>query len=105
MRLNAFTAGSQGLPDVAVLPTGFVVVWTGAGMSDPDYGIFGRRLSPDGAALGDEFRVNVSTPNFQGSPRVSSTAAGGFVVTWVNYSAGPSKSDVFVRRFGASGEA
>jgi hypothetical protein len=61
---------------------GFVVAWyANIAPGDPSTGVFARRFSAAGAALGPEFLVSVPT-GFQGSADVASDGVGNFVVTW-----------------------
>ena len=102
--VNAFTLYGQDLPSVAVDGDGdFVVVWTSYGQDGSFVGVFGRRFSSSGTALGNEFQVNVFTMSIQSLPAVSMDAEGDFVVAWS--SPDSSMSGVFARRFASSGTA
>src|SRR3954469_21371520 len=60
--LNSYSTGNQYHPSVAAGPSGdFVVVWESAGQDGSGGGIFGRRFSSAGAALGGDFQVNTCT--------------------------------------------
>jgi hypothetical protein len=80
-RVNAATTGAQTQPRVASAPGGdFVVVW-----AQPDgdgNGVFARRYTGAGGAVGSEFRVNDATTGAQGSPAVAMDAFGRFRVVW-----------------------
>jgi hypothetical protein len=102
-RVNTYTTGGQGAPDVAVGPTGaFVVVWRGAGTGDP-HGVFARRFDAGGAALGGEFRVNEWTTSTQSYPSVAADGDGRFVVVWDSIR--PGTQAVMARRYDAFGAA
>ena len=60
-------------PDVVQDERGaFVVVWhDGCGKDLSAYGIFGRRYSSAGGAIGDEFQVNTFTSGIQSYPSVA----------------------------------
>lgn len=77
---NTTTAGSQVKPSVALDDSGgFVVTWTGPDGSGT--GVFGRRYSSGGGAVGQEFRINGTTASNQ----LNSAIAGGtgaMVVAW-----------------------
>src|SRR5439155_24349152 len=74
--VNAYTAGAQGYPAVAVDGVGnFVAVWEGAGPGD-DAGIFGQRYDSTGTPLGGEFRVNTYTTGTQGHAAVAADGVG-----------------------------
>ena len=61
----------------------FVVTWASEGQ-DPDgsWGIYARRFSAMGVALGSEFRVNTNTANDQTSPSVAMDSFGDFIIVW-----------------------
>jgi hypothetical protein len=102
-RVNTYTTGGQGAPDVAARPTGdFVVVWRGAGPGDP-HGVFARRFDSGGAALGGEFRVNEWTTSAQSYPSVAADGGGAFVVAWDSVL--PGTTAVIARRYDAFGGA
>jgi hypothetical protein len=103
-RVNAYTAGQQGVPDVASDPTGnLVVVWSSLGQDGSNYGVFGRRYDASGAP-GLEFRVNTHTTHFQESPAVAMAADGSFVVVWESYGQDSSNSGgIFAQRYDAAG--
>ncbi len=105
--LNTYTTGLQGFGGLAVEANGsFVAVWfDNSGDRDGSgSAIFGQRFDPSGNRLGSEFQVNSYTTGFQGSPSVSVSPAGGFVVAWATDGDG-SAFAVFSRRFDASGNA
>ena len=103
-RVNAYTAGQQGRPDVASDPTGnLVVVWSSLGQDGSNYGVFGRRYDPSGAP-GLEFGVNTHTTHLQQSPAVAMAADGSFVVAWESYGQDSSTSGgIFAQRYDAAG--
>jgi hypothetical protein len=84
--VNAFTAGTQAEPRVAVDPAGnFVVAWSGAG-ADDDNGVFARAFRADGTPLGPDFWANTGgAGGFQTSPDVALAADGRFVVVWYGF--------------------
>ena len=84
IRVNTTTAGHQRNASVAMDADGdFVVVWESQGQdSDGSTGIFGRRFSSAGQALGGEFRVHTSTAGEQINPEVATDHFGNFVVVW-----------------------
>ena len=85
--VNTFTNNSQHAPAAAVLVNGnVVVVW---GSFDQEavgslQGVYGQLLSPTGAKVGAEFRVNQFTAFNQRLPAVAALADGRFVVAWVS---------------------
>ena len=76
----------------------FVVVWRRSGSS---YDIAGRRFDSAGNPVGGEFVVNSVTTGTQFRADVTVAPDGSFVVAWM--SDGPTQTDVFARRFDASG--
>ena len=87
-------------PDVAVLSDGSaVVVW--ADYRNNNWDIFGRRLSSEGAFIGDDFRINIDgTTGQQHAPRIAAFDGGGFVVVWYDNRMG--NDDIFFQRFDSS---
>jgi hypothetical protein len=68
-RVNSFSTDSQLHPSVAAAADGgFVVVWSSSGQDGSGYGVFGQRYDSGGTALGNEFRVNSFTTNYQRQP-------------------------------------
>ncbi len=100
-QVNTYTTGRQRSPDVAVTSTGeLVVVWQGQGPST-DYGIHGRRLQPDGTAIGEE--LSISDGDSQGrSPEVAVDHDGGFLVVYSRFN-GSTRGDIQGRRFTSTG--
>jgi hypothetical protein len=98
-RVNTYTTGLQNAPAVASDSSGnFVVVWSN-GSQDPSGGISGQRYADTGEPVGQEFRVNTFTTNFQGQPAVASDAAGNFVVVWESLNQDGSSYGVFGQRY------
>ena len=103
-RVNAYTTGSQSLPDVAADPSGnFVVVWASDSQDGSSQGVFGQRYLSSGVPVGPEFRVNTSTTGHQGHPSVAADATGGFVVAWHSYVQVGVDSAILGQRFASSG--
>jgi len=87
--VNAYLAGSQVQPDVAMDPLGnFVVVWSGRGPiganGQTDHaGVFFRRFASNGTPLDISDRVAATyTKGTQAMPSVAMDGQGNFVVTW-----------------------
>jgi hypothetical protein len=86
----------------------FVVVWTAVQNSDGfGGGIFARRYSSAGEALGDRFQVNSFTggnyAGSQGAPEVAAARNGDFVVVWQSASTATDVNPIFGQRFASSG--
>lgn len=103
-QVNQYTQGHQFLADVSADANGeFVVAWESI-QEGNSTGIYARLFEVDTAPRGDEFQVNVYTPQTQGWPLVSRNPAGDFVVAWSEQNFGqPEVLGVFARRFDASG--
>lgn len=79
---------THGGPEITALANGgFVVTYAGLGFSDPfasGLDVYARIFGPGGDALGDAFRVNLSSAGAQGSSIVSETSDGGFIVLYAD---------------------
>ena len=108
-QVNTYTTDRQQEPDVAFHDEGFVVVWNSVGSpgSDVDgFSVQARRYLESGETLGDQFQVNVTTSNNQGSPRVAAWQDGRFVVVWQSQLAtDPPDQGVAGRLYAADGSA
>ena len=105
-RVNTHTIGDQlGSGPFTVDGYGdtFVVVWQSEAQDGDQSGIVAQRFSNDGTPLGNEIPVNSYTTGRQFSPAVAMQGDGSFVVVWV--SDGAEETDLFARRFDASGVA
>ncbi len=101
--VNATTSGHQERPDVAMDAVGnFVVVWDGESPSDSK-GVYGRRFSAAGAALGGDFRANTQTSDEQTEAAVAMSGDGRFVVTWDSKNQDGSSAGVYRQEYTASG--
>jgi hypothetical protein len=83
----------------------FVVVWhsdqpPAAERTD----ILGQRYSRLGRKVGPAFRINTTVTSEQLTPSIAHDSKGSFVVVWQSYLAG-TKTGIYGRRFGASGNA
>jgi hypothetical protein len=78
-RVNTARAGDQAKPSIAMGTDGaFVVAWEGV---DADRkGVFARRFTASGAAIGGEFRVNAATSGDQDEPTAAIAGDGSFVI-------------------------
>ena len=95
-------------PQVAAADAGdFVVVWERLGAAaDGSYrGIFGRRFSAAGVALGPEFQVNTFTTSNQDAAALAADGAGNFVVVWQSNGQDGSGQGIFAQRYDAAGAA
>jgi hypothetical protein len=79
-----------------------IIAW--ADSRNGDFDVFARRLSPAGAPLGADFRVDqAAAGNMAISPAVGADSADRFIVAWADRRGG--NYDVYARRFDASGAA
>ncbi|MGL4513012.1 MAG: peptidylprolyl isomerase [Lacipirellulaceae bacterium] len=103
-QVNETTRGDQVGPAVATAANGsFVVVWSGRGVGDKE-GVFLRRYSASGVALGGEQLVNQTLSGAQSEAAIAMAADGSFAVAWSGAGAGDS-TGVFLRRYSAAGVA
>jgi hypothetical protein len=105
-QVNTYTTERQLRPVVDLDADGdFVVAWHSFGQDGSFYGVFARRYSAAGAALGAEFMVNTTTASLQSYPSVAADSDGDFVLAWTsNYQDGD-MTGIFARRFGSTGAA
>ncbi len=76
--VNAYTTGSQVQLAIDCDASGrSVAVWY-----DGNNGIVGRRISPQGSLVGQEFEIYRSQVNPPQTPDIALSETGGFVVTW-----------------------
>ena len=103
-QINSTTAGGQYSARVASAPgRGFVVVWASLD-NGADQDVRGRLFAPDGAPVGEDFRVHEITAGNQGGADVAMGDDGGFVVVWSSDGGEPGTDgfDIQARRFDAS---
>jgi len=102
--VNSYTGGNEFYPSIAALSNdGFVVTWQGSHDGDAS-GVFARRFSSTGAAVGTEFQVNTYTSADQILPALTGGIAGDFTVVWASGSGFVgSDNDVFAQRYASDG--
>jgi hypothetical protein len=102
--VNEYTTDVQTFPVVAVhTDSESAVVWHSSGQDGSSFGIYGRRFSSTGVALGNEFRANTYTTGNQGNPAVAYRADGSFVVVWNSDGQDGSGLGIFARHVDAAG--
>ena len=88
--VNTVTNGSQIGSNISALNDGgFIVVWTDASLEGADTSVSGvkaQRFDANGTKIGDEFLVNTSVANGQGTAQVATLPSGRYVVTWTDSS-------------------
>ncbi|NLS96608.1 MAG: hypothetical protein GXX96_31110 [Planctomycetaceae bacterium] len=106
--VNQNVSGHQRNASIAMDADGdFVVVWESEGTSfDGSWDVFARRYDSMGRALGDEFRVNSTTPANQVNPTVAMDDRGAFVIAWATSGQDFSFfNDVYAQRYDRFGVA
>jgi hypothetical protein len=100
-QVTTYTTSAETPWDVAVDADGdFVVVW-----GNGSFGIFGRRFSSAGTALGSEFQVS-TYPAVQSQANVDMNSSGAFVVAWDSQWQDDGVAfGFFARRFNSAGAA
>lgn len=90
-------------PGVAVAGDGsVVVVWSADGVDGSMSAVQGRRMSADGAPVGEAFTVNQHTKSNQRDPVVATTGNGSVIIAWISEDQRFENSvDVVARRFDA----
>ncbi len=100
MQVNQFDEGIQDLPEIGLDGNGvYIVVWQSFTPDFIDQGIYGRRLSPGGRFLGDEFRISQEEEAYQDFPAVTGLPDGGFLATWETLGQDGSGFGIYARRF------
>jgi len=103
LRVNSKTDGQQYSAAIAGNAEGFLVVWSGSPDGSYD-GVFGRRLTPDGAPVGEDFQVNTVDFLHQFSASVAVGPEGPFAVAWATGELSANgETDIAVRFFDDSG--
>src|SRR5688572_7300122 len=104
LQVNTRTSSFQRGASVAVdAQGGFLVVWGGGDQDGSNTGVFARRFSSAGAALGVELQVNTYTTESQSDPRVAREDDGDFVVVWQSEGQDGENHGIFARRFTSAG--
>jgi hypothetical protein len=105
LQINTYVTGDQERSAVALDGDGdFVVAWNSA-QDGGGNGVFARRFSAAGNALGGEFQVNTYTPAIERNPAIAMRADGQFVVAWEDGILDGDLSGVFGQRFDSAGAA
>lgn len=103
-QVNSRTSYWEGIPSVAMTPTGgFVVAWLSNGPDWAGRGIYVRRYSASGTALGTEVLVNTYRSSYHNAPSVGVNADGDFVVAWHSFQDG-SSDGVYAQRYNTAGD-
>ena len=104
VRINTYTQSDQSYQSVTGLMSGgFVVTWASLGQDGSSLGVYAQLLSEDGSPVGDEFRVNTYTTNYQDEPSVTALTNDRFVVAWTSMLQDGSQTGVFAQVFNNDG--
>ena len=101
--VNTTTAGSQQMPAVAALKSGYVVVWASNGQDGSGYGIYAQRFTAAGAKRAARLARQHHDDGRQTSPAVAGLSDGGFVVVWQSNGEDGSGFGIYGQRFTAAG--
>ncbi|GAA0603310.1 hypothetical protein GCM10009416_46220 [Craurococcus roseus] len=101
VHVDAAVAAAQVWPTDSVLRDGGFVRVEHRLVGFRDMDAFAQRSAADGNAVGEEFRVNLTTAGGQTQPAVAALADGGFIVAWQH--ADSTGAGLFARRFAADG--
>lgn len=109
IRVNdpAASPDDQTAPTVAIDPAGRVVVaWQSFGQDAPgNFGIYLRRIDPDGTLVGGEVAVNTVTEGAQQFPKLAPAANGGCVVAWQSEGVDGDGLGIVLQRYDSTGLA
>ena len=93
----------QGLPQVARLMDGYLIVWHAESLDGSLLGVFGQRFDAAGRPLGDRFQVNEESEGDQRDPVVATDALGNAVVVWWSFGQDGDRGTIVGRRFDRHG--
>ncbi len=107
-RANNYTKNIQNRPSVAMDPRGdFVIAWDGEGRTGnptgkgkfDSYGVWVRRYSSLGQALGNQVLVNTRVTKSQEAPDVAMDGNGNFFVVWRSERQGSGAWSIYGQRY------
>jgi Ca2+-binding RTX toxin-like protein len=105
-KVNTYTTNSQVNPTVAMDAGGdFVISWQSYYQDGDGYGIYAQRYNSAGVAVGNEFKVNTYTSNFQVNPTVAMDTDGDFVISWQSYGQDGNGYGIYAQRYNSAGVA
>lgn len=103
--VSEFTKGLQFDPTIAGDSTGgFWIAWSGRGSGDRS-GVYTRRFDADGAALGEQFRVNQYSKHMQDRAAIAASDDGRVVIGWQSQRQDGRALGVYARMYNADGSA
>gem|GEM_PF-1526433 len=105
-QINTHVSANQHLSSVIGLAGGgFAVAWQSDGQDGDSGGVFSQLYNASGAAIGNEFQINVYTTSSQQVPTLTALSNGGFVATWQSDGQDGDGTGIYGRRYDASGTA
>jgi hypothetical protein len=103
-QVNTFTTDYQTQPSAGMDFDGdFVIAWSSYGQDGSQYGVYAKRYSAAGAALGAEFRANSTTSSNQTAASVGMNAAGDFLIAFASDTGDGSGKGIFARSYNSAG--
>ena len=105
VQVNSYTSNRQRAPAIVRAADDFIVAWESAGSLADDQdalSLQARRLTSDGAFLGDQFQVNIEGGSNQEDAALAADAGGRFLVAWTSYE-GPLDHEIRARLYDSSG--
>jgi hypothetical protein len=105
LQVNNYTGNVARTPCVTGLTEGgFVICWESTEPDGFSLGIAAQQFDSNCTKIGNEFRVNTYTENYQEFPNISSLNNGGFVICWQSYNQDGDGYGVFSQIFNENGE-
>ncbi|MEW6536473.1 MAG: hypothetical protein AB1454_12760 [Candidatus Auribacterota bacterium] len=83
-QINTYTSGDQTGCAIEFDGTNYLVIWQGPGQDGNGYEVFGQLVAPNGAKVGDEFRINTYTLSDQDTCKLSFNGQY-YLVVWESY--------------------
>lgn len=103
--VNTTIGGEQTAPAIAMASDGsFTIAWSGVGTGDAS-GVFMRRFTAAGVAVGNEMRINTTTADHQAMPDIAVDADGNLIATWASRNQDGSDWGIYAQRYDAAGVA
>ncbi|PXX09490.1 Ca2+-binding RTX toxin-like protein [Nitrosomonas ureae] len=105
-QVNTTTFYEQESPTITSLAEGgFVVSWASTSINGIEINsdIYAQRYDASGVVVGGEFRVNTTTANYQGAPKITALVDGGFVASWTSFNQDGSGYGIYAQRYKADG--
>ena len=97
--VNTYTTGDQLAIGIAMKSDGeHVMAWISQGQDGSGSGVYAQRFRADGARIGGEFRVNITTSGSQAGSALAYTSSGGFIAV-MDYTVGVEDQDVVAQYF------